>query len=1058
MHTPTETWDYLIVTASNDLQAAGYEQQLRLRRELGFLTGIREVVVVPDPGGRRIGSGGSTIACLVEVLNRELPRAERAAAQRWSEALRRLRILIVHAGGDSKRLPAYGPCGKIFIPVPGAADGPIGPTLFDRQIDTYLALPNTPSGTGQVVIVSGDVMLNFDPSEVRFAGEGLTALGCFGAPEQASRHGVFRADAAGQVRKYLQKPSPPEQVKAGAVDRYGRSVLDIGLMSLDAAGAVALLEMAAARPDADEKLAWTGPMKQVIERKGLDWYREICCALGRDATVQHHAANAAASGSGLTGEELRRVFEALHHIPFFLQVLPRCEFLHFGTTRQIISSGIDLLRQDRGISQLNPCLEINTEVTDAGRIAGGSAWIEGTRVRAELSLGGRNVIVGVDVDESLSLPQGACLDVVPGRSGDGGRVWFVRCYGVDDSFKDPAGAGTLCGVPIESWLKAVGAGADDVWDPGVDPDERTLWNARVFPVVAGPGDYREWLWMFDPNHATDAQRQNWRRADRRCLEEMAAATDTEEFHRQRDRIRAAEIRRSLRRLFRNDSGFSAAELAYVLSRAGEPAKIAAELLAEAHWHYGNEDGQSTLEAFVFSRIAHTLGSAVQKLSGHDDTALSEVIAGFRDALHPEDQDWAKTLDLLPSADTTAGQWAGRAQAAAFEHLHRTILRSAGPLAEPPRNALRADEIVWGRVPARLDLAGGWTDTPPYTLENGGSVINAAVNLNGQPPIHCYARVIDRPVVRLASIDLGIQVEVARLDDLLDYREATSGFALAKAALAISGFSPDRADWGGASTLQEMLERFGGGIELTTLAAIPKGSGLGTSSIVGAAILAVIQRVMGRILTPQELFHGVLRMEQALTTGGGWQDQIGGAVDGVKLITTGPGLIPDARISYVPLDVLDPRSNGGRTLLYYTGITRLAKNILQQVVGRYLDRDRAAMATLRRIHALASQVAETMAGKDLPAFGRLLHAAWRLNKELDPASSNEEVEALLDRVGPHVYGAKLLGAGGGGFLLMICKSAADAAAVRDLLASDPPNPLARFFDLDVSREGLVVTVC
>ncbi|HUU58909.1 MAG TPA: hypothetical protein VMZ50_05150, partial [Phycisphaerae bacterium] len=530
------------------------------------------------------------------------------------------------------------------------------------------------------------------------------------------------------------------------------------------------------------------------------------------------------------------------------------------------------------------------------------------------------------------------------------------------------------------------------------------------------------------------------------------------FHRQRDRIRAAEIRRSLRRLFRNDSGLSAAELAYVLSRAGEPAKIAAELLAEAHWHYGNEDGQSTLEAFVFSRIAHTLGSAVQKLSGHDDTALSEALAGFRDALHPEDQDWAKTLDLLPLADTTAGQWAGRAQAAAFEHLHRTILRSAGPLAEPPRNALRADEIVWGRVPARLDLAGGWTDTPPYTLENGGSVINAAVNLNGQPPIHCYARVIDRPVVRLASIDLGIQVEVARLDDLLDYREATSGFALAKAALAISGFSPDRADWGGASTLQEMLERFGGGIELTTLAAIPKGSGLGTSSIVGAAILAVIQRVMGRTLTPQELFHGVLRMEQALTTGGGWQDQIGGAVDGVKLITTGPGLIPDARISYVPLDVLDPRSNGGRTLLYYTGITRLAKNILQQVVGRYLDRDRAAMATLRRIHALASQVAETMAGKDLPAFGRLIHAAWRLNKELDPASSNEEVEALLDRVGPHVYGAKLLGAGGGGFLLMICKSAADAAAVRDLLESDPPNPLARFFDLDVSREGLVVTVC
>jgi galactokinase/mevalonate kinase-like predicted kinase len=216
--------------------------------------------------------------------------------------------------------------------------------------------------------------------------------------------------------------------------------------------------------------------------------------------------------------------------------------------------------------------------------------------------------------------------------------------------------------------------------------------------------------------------------------------------------------------------------------------------------------------------------------------------------------------------------------------------------------------------------------------------------------------------------------------------------------------------------------------------------------------------MGRQLSRRELFHGVLRLEQALTTGGGWQDQVGGAVDGVKVVRSGPGLVPDIGVSYVPGDVLDPRRNGGCTLLYYTGITRLAKNILQQVVGRYLDRDRAAQATLSRIHALPAHVADALGRKDLADFGRGIDAAWELNKRLDPNSTNQAVEDLLDRVRPHVYGAKLLGAGGGGFLLMVCKSPGESATVRHLLQADPPNDLARFFEFDISAEGLVVTAC
>ena len=176
-----------------------------------------------------------------------------------------------------------------------------------------------------------------------------------------------------------------------------------------------------------------------------------------------------------------------------------------------------------------------------------------------------------------------------------------------------------------------------------------------------------------------------------------------------------------------------------------------------------------------------------------------------------------------------------------------------------------------------------------------------------------------------------------------------------------------------------------------------------------------------------------------------------------MVVTEPGFVPDALIHHVLGDILDPRTNGGLSLLYYTGVTRLAKNILQQVVGRYLDRHRTTMATLRQIHAVAEQVSQALICRDIEMFGGLIDVAWQLNKQLDPNSSNDEIELLFERVSPFVYGAKLLGAGGGGFMLMICKSSDDASSIRKMLDDEPPNERARFFDFDISSEGLTVTV-
>jgi fucokinase len=1060
-------WDYLIITASNDKQAGVYQDMIDLRKSLGLISGVKRVLVVADPGGRRVGSGGSTIYCLLHILNLELGktrvRRARLDPRTWAEILDRLRILIAHAGGDSKRLPPYGPCGKIFIPVPGESGGVLGTTLFDRLIPTYLKLPCPASGGGQVVVASGDVLLDFDAEDVIFAEHGITGVGCLASPDTAKNHGVFSQHEDGSVRMFLQKPSIAKQVEMGAVNSHGQAVLDIGVLNIDPSAAVQILELCEIGEDRNKKsrLVWRGPLAETIERKGLDIYREICCALGTGAHSPGYVDQVRGAGSGIDGGLLRSIYRGLRTIPFHVHITPRFRFLHFGTLRDLIESGRSLRSAEIGAPEKELSL-INSRIIDPGIIKGKNAWIEGCRINAPLTLAGENVVVGLDIAAPLSLMRGGCLDVIEGTGRDGRKGFFIRAYAIDDAFHLAADKeGRLCGLPVLGWLGAMSASLANVWGMEQTATERTVWNGRFFPFARNKDEYRKWIWLLEPMSATAGQKERWRAAERYSLEEIARRADLDSFHRRRLKIRGELIRENLSRTFSSEGVLSAAEISFL---AGDPSKEkqaewVIAIIREAIRSYKATQTHQGLESLELSRILHTLGSVLAKMAASDNKAGREIAGALVASLTTDERKTLGSMGLPIGGATKLKSWAGEMKEMAFRQLSRTIVYRSGGIPAPPKNVLRSDEIVWGRAPARLDLGGGWTDTPPYSLERGGCVINAAVNLNGQAPIQAYARVIEKREIRINSIDHSKQVVVKTLEELLDYGDPGSQFALAKAALALSGFTPEAARWpAGTRGLDGMLRYFGGGIELTTLAAIPSGSGLGTSSIMGAVLMSIIGRLVGRPLVARELFHAVLKLEQELTTGGGWQDQIGGAIEGVKMITTEMGLVPDPRIYFVPADLLDPVANGGRTLLYYTGLRRLAKNILHDVVGRYLDRDRSAMETLRRLHAFPPLMAEAMGMRDAGKFGELIDIAWKLNVDLDPDHTTPVIEELRARIRPQVLGAKLLGAGGGGFLLMVCKSPEDAAAVKRMLEKKPPNDKARFFDYSISKTGLVVTVC
>ena len=370
----------------------------------------------------------------------------------------------------------------------------------------------------------------------------------------------------------------------------------------------------------------------------------------------------------------------------------------------------------------------------------------------------------------------------------------------------------------------------------------------------------------------------------------------------------------------------------------------------------------------------------------------------------------------------------------------------------PRKQISDDQIVWGRSPVRIDIAGGWTDTPPYCLMEGGNVINLAIELNGQPPLQTYVRPSREPRIVLRSIDLGAMEVVETYEQLTDFMHVGSPFSIPKAALVLAGFDKGL----GHQTLQSQLESFGCGIELTLLSAIPAGSGLGTSSILAATVLGALNDFCGLGWDKNEIGHRTLMLEQMLTTGGGWQDQCGGVLGGVKLLQTGRGFDQSPRVRWLPNDLwLQPEYRPCH-LLYYTGITRTAKQILAEIVRRMFLNHGGELALLREMKEHTMEMYEAIQENDFQRMGLLMRRTWQQNQQLDSGTNPPAVKALTDLVDDLCLSYKLPGAGGGGYLYMIAKDSEAAARIKQILNTHRPNKNARFVEMTLSTSGLQIS--
>lgn len=320
------------------------------------------------------------------------------------------------------------------------------------------------------------------------------------------------------------------------------------------------------------------------------------------------------------------------------------------------------------------------------------------------------------------------------------------------------------------------------------------------------------------------------------------------------------------------------------------------------------------------------------------------------------------------------------------------------------------------LPLRANLAGGWSDVPPYCNEKGGTVLNAAIRLNGQNPVRVgLTRLAERHVV-LESVDLRARQVFDSIEPLQRADAPGDAFALHKAALLASGVIPLK---GGA--LDDVLEDLGGGFALRTeVSGVPTGSGLGTSCILSAACIKALLEFTGHAPTDEALCRRVMTAEQLMSTGGGWEDQLGALRPGVKLLSSPPGIRQDVTIQGLELEAGAMEALRQRYTLIYTGQTRQTKRILRDILGGYIGNEPHIVQALEEIQRMAVLMRDELAQGRVDGFAALMNRHWEQSRRMDAGCTNARIERIFEVTGDLLDGKMCVGSGGGGFLQVMMK--------------------------------------
>ena len=766
-------WDYIILTASNKAQATAYRNQIENRLEKGLLPEETTYAVLPDPEGKRVGSGGATFQVMRYIAEQE-PERENPFKNR--------RILVIHSGGDSKRVPQYSAIGKLFSPVSRELPDGRSSTLFDEFI---VGMSGVPSRIQEgMLVLSGDVLLLFNPLQIDAQLDGAAAISIKEPVATGKNHGVFLNDGHDYVKCFLHKQTEERLREMGAVNKAGNVDLDTGAVLFGSALLQALFRLISTEGKVDEK-----KFRQFCnEEARISFYGDFLYPLANDSTLEDFYKEAAEGQLNEALHECRtQIWNAIHHFSMKLLCLSPAEFIHFGTTRELRS----LVTKDvQDYEFLDWKMQVNSAVQKEGFAAHNAYVGSRAKIGKEAYLENCYILGNSEVGDGTVLSHVRIMDrkipeqiVMHGIELTGGKK-VIRIYGVPDNPKGKyPGEVSFLGTTLNQFMTQNEVMKEELWKG----EETYLWFADLYPVCddwEDALDMAEIIYKMAHGTATEEEISRWRESERMSLyssfnaADIEASCDQERFL--ENRILAKCFIRKL------EQGMYYADALKIFGKRGISKEIFKLLIEDA------EEAGFSLKI----RIYHAVSCYMKKTRT------------IYDDLH---------------YDALENDCFGTIQEAIYEEAEKKLPDSAG-------YRIVKDQVDIA-LPVRVNWGGGWTDTPPHCNEKGGVVLNAAMKLRGIYPVQITVKRLDELHVEFESKDIGVYTTVDSAAEIQDCHNPYDSFALHKAALIACGIIPVKEE----ADLQEILKRMGGGIYLSTqVYGVPKGSGLGTSSILSGA--------------------------------------------------------------------------------------------------------------------------------------------------------------------------------------------------------------------------------
>ncbi|XP_005345726.1 L-fucose kinase isoform X1 [Microtus ochrogaster] len=1040
-------WTVIILTCQYKDSVQVFQRELEIRQKREQIPAGTLLLAVEDPQ-TRVGSGGATLNALLVAAEHLSARAGFTVVT--SDVLHSAWILILHMGRDFP----FDDCGRAFTCLP--VENPQAPVeALVCNLDCLLEImthrlgPGSPPG---VWVCSTDMLLSVPPNPgINWDGfRGTRVIAFPGSLTYALNHGVYLTDSQGFVLDIFYQGTKAELQRCVRPD--GLVPLVSGVVFFSVETAEHLLATHVSPPlDACTYMGLDSGAQPVQ----LSLFFDILLCMAQNVTRENFLAGRPPEmGQGDTDvagylkgaraqlwRELRGQPLTMVYIPdggYSYMTADASEFLHSLTmpgvaVAQIVHSQVEKPELLEASCSVVSCL------LEGPVHLGPRSVLQHCQLRGPVHIGAGCFVSGLDTSHSEALHGLELHDLIlQGHHvrlhGSLSRVFTL--VGRLDSW-ERQGAGMYLNMSWNEFFKKTGIRDWDLWDPDTPPSDRGLLSARLFPVLhpmraLGPQDV---LWMLYPQEDRGEALRAWRASWRLSWEQLQPCLD-----------RAATLA-SRRDLF----------FCQALQKARHVLEARQDLCLRPLIRAAVGEGCSGPLLATLDKVAAEAedpGVAARALACVADVlgCMAEGRGGLRSgpAANPE---WIQPFSYLEYGDLVRGvealaqereKWLSRPAllvraARHYEGAEQILIRQAVMTAQhfvstQPVALPAPGQWVMAECPARVDFSGGWSDTPPIAYELGGAVLGLAVRVDGRRPIGAKARRILEPELWLAAgprqEEMTMKIVCRSLNDLQDYCQPHAPGALLKAAFICAGIVHVHSD---IPLCEQLLHSFNGGFELHTWSELPHGSGLGTSSILAGAALAALQRAAGQAVGTEALIHAVLHLEQVLTTGGGWQDQVSGLMPGIKVGRSRAQLPLKVEVEEIIVPEGFVQKINDHLLLVYTGKTRLARNLLQDVLRNWYARVPAVVQNARRLVRQTEKCADAFRQGNLPLLGQYLTSYWEQKKLMAPGCEPLAVQRMMDVLAPHVYGQSLAGAGGGGFLYLLTKEPRQKEALEAVLA-------------------------